>query len=138
MEAIKLKSLVGKHKLSGVDFENESVKLYEWSDLEYCQVVRFCLDGKTYMAVQDPSDGYRSCMKHCLVVPEMPKNKFEEVEVYGVMKGKGKYNENDVIQFYDTITNKIILEIGTSNANDYYPSWVAKWYPENLCLNIWV
>jgi len=138
MEAIKLKSLVGKHKLSGVDFENKSVILYEWSDLEYCQVVRFCLDGKTYMAVQDPSDGYRSCMKHCLVVPEMPKNKFEEVEVYGVMKGEGEYNENDVIQFYDTITNKIILEIGTSNANDYYPFWVAKWSPENLCLNIGV
>lgn len=138
MEAVELKSLVGKHKLSGVDFENESVKRYEWSDLEDCQIVRFCLDGKTYMAVEDPSDGYRSCMQHCLVVPEMPKNKFEAVEVYGVMKGKENYNKNDIVQFYDTVTNKIVLEIGTSNSDDYYPSWVANWSPENLCLNIGV
>lgn len=136
METVELKSLIGKHKLSGVDFENESIKRYEWLDLEDCQVVRFCLDGKTYMAVEDPSDGYRSRMQHCLVVNEKPKNRFKAVEVYGVMKGKENYSENDVIQFYDTETNKIVLEIGTSNSDDYYPSWVANWSPENLCLNV--
>lgn len=135
MESVELKSLIGKHELSGVDFENQSIKHYEFSDLEDCQVVRFCLDGKTFMAVEDPSDGYRSCMRHCIVVEDKIKNRFSPVEVYGIMKGPDCYDQNDIIQFYDTSTNKIVLEIGTSHTDDYYPSWVAKWSPENLCLN---
>lgn len=135
METIELSSLIGKHKLTGVDFEHESIRNYEWSELEDCQVIRFRLDDKTYMATENPSDGYRSCMKQCVIVKEKPKNKFKAVEVYGVMKPDG-YDKNNIIQFYDTETNKIVLEIGTANFDDYYPSFVAKWTPENLCLNI--
>jgi len=45
MENIELKTLIGKHILTGVDFETEEVK--QWNDYyEDCEVVRFELDGK--------------------------------------------------------------------------------------------
>lgn len=134
IETVELSSLIGKHKLTGVDFQTEEIRTYEWSSLENCEVVRFTLDGKTYLAVQDPSDGYRSCMQHCIITKEKPKNKFKAVEVFGIMKPEG-YNKSEVIQFYDTETAKVVLEIGTDNSDDYYPSWVAYWNPENLILN---
>ncbi|MDE2590002.1 MAG: hypothetical protein KGL95_10110 [Patescibacteria group bacterium] len=135
MNTVELKQLIGKHKLSGVDFENESIKRYEYSDFEDCQVIRFCIDGKTYIGLEDPSDGYRSCMKECFVVKEKPKNMFKSIEVYCIMKEPYDYHEHDMLQVYDTKTNKIILEVGTKDISDYYPSFVANWYPENMCLN---
>lgn len=136
MKTVELSSLIGKHKLSGVDFTTEEQKTHEWSSLENCEVVRFTLDGTTYLAVQDPSDGYRSCMRDCIITKEKPKNKFKAVEVFGIMKPTGyMYNKSNVIQFYDTETAKVVLEIGTDNLDDYYPSWVGNWHPENLSLN---
>ena len=133
MENIELKTLIGKHILTGVDFETEAVK--QWDDCyEDCEVVRFELDGKTYIAMEDPSDGYRSCMKDCKVVDEKPKNVFDGVEVMGIMKPDG-YDKNDTIQFYDIKSGKIVLEIGTDNYDDYYPCWVGRWTPENLHVN---
>lgn len=135
MKTVELNTLIGKHKLTGVDYETEAIKRYDWDEsLTDCQVIRFRLDGKTYLAIEDPSDGYRSAMKHCIIVDEKPKNKFKAVEVFGVMKSDGYY-KCEVIQFYDTETNKIVLEIGTNNYDDYYPSFVGRWSPENLAVN---
>ena len=135
METVELKSLIGKHKLTGVDYSTEAVKIYEWDEsLTDSQVIKFCLDGKTYLAMEDPSDGYRSSMKHCIIIDEKPKNKFKAVEVFGIMKPRG-YNENEVIQFYDIETAEVVLEVGTENSDDYYPSFVGRWIPENLYVN---
>ena len=54
---MELKDLVGLHELSGVDTTTEMIET--WGE-NY--VVRFVLDGKTYKAIEDPEDGYRS---HC-------------------------------------------------------------------------
>ncbi len=43
---------------------------------------------------------------------------------------------NYTIQFFDAVTNKLVLEIGTDNADDYYPYCVMDWHPENLAINI--
>ncbi len=51
------------------------------------------------------------------------------------MKDTDKYGNNDVIQFYDFITDKLVLEIGTENYDDWYPTCIMNWYPENLFCN---
>ena len=66
---MELKELVGEHMLDAVDFSDEQVKT--WGDqFEACQVMRFRLDGKVYVAVEDPSDGYRSCMNDLAVADD--------------------------------------------------------------------
>lgn len=56
--------------------------------------------------------------------------------VYGAMRQKDSFHEHDVIQFYDVVTNKIVLELGTESVDDYYPCCVMSWHPENLAINI--
>src|SRR6478609_12125401 len=130
-ESIDLKSLVGKHYLTGVDYGTEAIKHY--SMCEDCQVVRFRLDGITYMAVEDPNDGYRSMMRGLFIVEDEIKNKFRKVLVMGIMKESG-YTTDDVLQLWDVKSGKLVLQVGTSNTDDYYPSFVGAFYPENLIL----
>lgn len=132
LESTDLESLVGKHYLTGVDYDTESIKHY--SNYEDCQVVRFRLDGITYMAVENPDDGYRSMMRGLFVVEDDVKNKFSRVQVNGVMR-KGSYTVDDVLQLWDVKSGKLVLEVGTGNIDDYYPSFVGAFYPENLILN---
>ena len=130
---MELQDLIGKHKLSGVDFSTETIKEEGWYE-ENCQVVNFVLDGKTYTAIEDPEDGYRSCMREIKVSNRRVGNMFEPIDVVGKMKAAGTYT-NDTIEFIDVITGKVVLEIGTDNWDDYYPYWVANFQPENMCIN---
>jgi hypothetical protein len=129
---MELKDLVGLHKLSGVDMSNESIKA-EWGDsFEDCQVINFILDRKTYTAIEDPSDGYRSSMQEVKESKVVVKNKFAPVKVMGVMRPD---NSDDVIDFFDVKTGKIVLSVGTDDLDDYYPSFVAEFTPENMAIN---
>lgn len=133
---MKLTDLVGLHKLSGVDTTTENVKLYEWSDnTEYCSVVRFVLDGVTYKAIEDPDDGYRSYCSELIMCDEPVANNFQPHVVMAKMKDDETYQTNYTIQFIDVVTGKIVLEVGTDNADDYYPYCVMCWNPENLAIN---
>ncbi len=133
MKTVELKDLVGKHKLSGVDFELGSFSPIKGDYDGSC--IRFCLDNIIYIALEDPSDGYRSSMGECYVVEKGNiTNKFQPIDVYCVMKPSGYYN-NDILQVYDTLTNKIVMEVGTEDYDDYYPSFVSSWNPANMCLN---
>jgi len=132
---MELKDLVGLHKLSGVDMSNEKIK-EEWGDsFEDCQVINFILDKKTYTAIEDPSDGYRSSMREIKESKVIIKNKFVPVKVMGVMRRKESYHENDIIDFYDVKTGKLVLSVGTDNSDDYYPSFVAEFTPESMAIN---
>ena len=117
---MELKDLVGKHYFSG--FDTIMIDDYE--------VVRFVLDSKTYKATEDPSDGYRSYLSDIEVTNEIVSNTFPPQEVVGVMD-----NKNDLIHFIDTTTGKIVLCIGTADSDDYYPSCVMYFSPENLSIN---
>ena len=132
---MELKDLVGLHKLSGVDMNDDKVKA-EWGDyFEDCQVINFVLDRKTYTAIEDPSDGYRSSMREVKLSKVVIKNVFKPIRVFGVMRGEQNYNKNDVIDFYDAKTGKIVLSVGTADIDDYYPYFVAEFTPENMILN---
>lgn len=132
--SIDMESLVGKHLLSGVDEENRKVEM--WGDLEDCQCINFVLDGVTYTAIEDPSDGYRSSLEGILVSDEKVTNNFAPVEVEVSYRTKNSYMDDcEILDFIDTKNGKQIMEIGTDNTDDYYPSFVANFTPENMSIN---
>lgn len=131
---VDLDALVGLHELDAVDMDSAEVKT--WSDeFQNAEVIRFRLDGITYMAVEDPEDGYRSSMKKLFVSGEQMKNIFPACKVMGIKKPRGSYHENDTLQLIDCVTGKVVLEVGTDNRDDYYPMWVASFSPENMAVN---
>ena len=134
---MELKDLVGSHKLTGVDESTESVKLWFWSDeLEDCNVINFVLDGVTYTAIEDPNDGYRSSMQELKVSEVVVKNVFEPCDVLGVYRDKGKYGDtDDVLDLFDAVTGLLVLSVGTEDVDDYYPSFLAVFKPENMAVN---
>lgn len=127
---MELENLVGKHTLTGVDCSTEPT-----GDLYYdsASVINFVLDGITYSAIEDPSDGYRSMLKELKVSDFKVTNVFAPVEVTCVMRSGGFCDILDVI---DVVSGKVVLSVGTDNYDDYYPSFVYEWTPENLCLNL--
>jgi hypothetical protein len=132
---VDLETLVGEHELSGVDGDRIMVK--DWCDREEpCEVLRFVLDGKTYEAVEDPSDGYRSDMAYFRTTDTPIKNMFAPVKVIGRYRTKGEYSGTDaVLELIDAANGKLILEVGASNVDDYYPSFVANWIPGDMAVN---
>ena len=129
---MKLKDLVGEHILDAVDFDSTEVN--RWGDLEDSQVCRFRLDGNTYVAIEDPSDGYRSSMDEIRIDKKSSmKNIFGGVAVVGVHRTTGSYGDkNDVLELIDIKTGGVVLEVGTDSVDDYYPSFVARFHPQNL------
>lgn len=135
MTSVKLEDLVGRHILTGVDFSTRTIDRFGYD--ENCNVVNFVLDGKTYTAVEDPGDGYRSAMDEIFVSDEAVSNLFPPIEVMGKMCDHefGYACGNDVIGFYEIDNAKLILAVGTGNADDWYPYWVAEFNPEDMSMN---
>ena len=128
----ELKNLIGKHFLSGVD----RVTVPHWfiSDM-MSQVFSFVLDGVTYSALEDPSDGCRSRMEKLLVSDAPVKNTFPPVEVYCTYLTSSDSYECDILRMYDAESGELVLEVGTANTDDYYPYFVAMWNPKDLSVN---
>jgi hypothetical protein len=136
----ELSDLVGLHELSGVSFSDIPTKLYSWSDeMENCQHVSFILDGITYTAIEDPSDGYRSSMKDLIVGGDVA-NRFAPQKVFCTYEDKGKpgssyESASDLLVVRDAVTSKVVLIVGTGNTDDYYPYFCAEFSPENMACN---
>lgn len=131
---MELNELVGEHELSGVDTSTESVK-EEWGDgFENCQAIRFRLDGITYMAIEDPDDGYRSSMGEIKPSGVEMKNVFPPVKVLCRMKPNDD-QVNETLEIIDVVNGQTILEVGTDNMDDYYPWFVASFWPERMAVN---
>jgi hypothetical protein len=121
---MELKDLVGSHILTGVDMDSK--------DYGDSQVLRFTLDGKTYAAVEDPEDGYRSCMGELVEITGPLPNPFNGQKVVGTMRDD---TSDDVLDLIDIKTGKIVVSVGTSNTDDYYPCFTAEFNPENMAIN---
>jgi hypothetical protein len=133
---MELKEFTGKKMLDGVDFENKSIKTWG-ENFEDCEVCRFRLDGVVYSAIEDPDDGYRSHMND-LIINELDDmtNAFEPIEVLCRYRDKGDYGSiDDILELVDTSTSKVVLEVGTSNTDDYYPCFVASFDPTAMVTN---
>lgn len=138
-ETVELKDLVGKHVLSGVDYFNDKIAS-GWDDerFEDCQVLNFVLDGKGYSAIENPSDGYRSMMREVRVIdPTLVSNRFPPIEVFAVYRdvARGGYDSADLLYLYDIANAKLVLSVGTDRSDDYYPSFIAEFTPENMSTN---
>ena len=107
----------------------------EWSGKEDCEVINFTLDGITYSAVEDPVDGYRSCMRDLKKSDKVTSNTFLGVKVSCEMIPDDNYGSNDVLHINDIETGKLIIAVGTENSDDYYPSFVSTYHPENMAIN---
>lgn len=134
---MEIKELVGEHMLDAVDFSREQVK--KWgSEFASCQVMRFRLDGKCYIAAEDQEDGYRSHMRDLTVIEgAVMKNVFTSVMVAGRHRTKGSYGseEDDILELIDVVTGRIVLEVGTEDVSNDYPGFVASFHPEAMAPN---
>ncbi len=129
---MELKDLVGTRVLEGLD---RGIQPSEDSYSSDGEVFIFILDGKTYKAIEDPSDGYRSMMQDLQETDEQVKNMFGPQVVIGRMVEDDVYQRNDIIEFVNPDTGRVVLQLGTSNWDDYYPSCVMNFYPEELTIN---
>lgn len=131
---IPFKDLVGYHLLSGVDMG--IVQETDYNDgYEDAEAITFVLDGKTYIAVQDPEDGYRSSLRYLKETDAKVVNQFTPCLVRVQELGKDEEGGNcDLLQMIDTGTDKIVLEVGTTYFGEY-PNWVGNFCPENITCN---
>lgn len=133
---MELSDLVGEHVLDAVDESNELVNTYG-DYFEHANVIRFRLDGICYTATEDPNDGYRSSMNEIFVSDGKDmKNVFPPVHVVGRHRTEAEYGGvDDVLELIDVEDGEVILEVGTSNTDDYYPSFVACFRPGKMNIN---
>lgn len=134
---IDFDDLLGVHTLDAVDFHIENDEDYFMDDSTVC---RFRLDGVVYEAKEDPEDGYRSSLKYIRIIEGWnPKNVFPACKVICSLRTESKrgylLEEDDVLEFKDVETDRIILEIGTEGISDWYPGFVASFHPENMVIN---
>jgi hypothetical protein len=131
----ELKDLVGRHKLDWVP----RTDVRHPFDPDANGIV-FSLDGTIYLVFEDPSDGYRSNAGPILefkgglyelggVSPEYLFEKY----VLASHETQGEYGgENDILVLRDELTGHEIMRVGTSNVDDYYPSFVSWWNPSGV------
>ena len=146
-EKLDLRDFAAKEGLlSGVWFDKSSFKPYDWSEEEESRnVCYFMWQGQIYMAAEDPNDGYRSSLAFVEVCPDLfPASVWEPSE-----RCETRYRESteypedtwrspercSIVEFVSVITGKIVLEIGTTNTDDYYPSCVLHFDPRNMSHN---
>lgn len=127
---MELKDLCGEHILRGIE-TGTLVKRDSWGS-EECQYVKFELDDCAYVAVENPSDGYRSYCEELVKEITPCKIKLPNIHVEASMESG---NNNNVLVLTDCNTNLIVLKVGTKDYDDYYPYCVMEWYPENLSCN---
>lgn len=123
----------GTHFLSGV--ERVTVQT-EWGDM--ANGLRFTIDGKSYECYEDKEDGYRSTGhiletdKQCKYnFPPQPVNIewFDECDEYTSYK-------TWYLVMKDPSTDLVVLRVGTSDYNDYYPMAILDFTPENMKINL--
>lgn len=136
---MELKDLVGNHLMTGI--ETGTVKRNCWGDkLINCNYVKFRLDGVTYMAVEDPEDGYRSCCEELKIVDEECKTTLPAILVECKMREDAYANswceeKNNILEFYDVTNKQMFMAVGTGNIDDWYPYFVFEYTPELLSCN---
>ena len=97
----------------------------------------FRFDGRIYLVREDESDGYRSSHDDVREATAEDLETITMVEfptplvVHCVHRTVGQYHtDDDVLVVINDATDLVIMEIGTTNTNDYYPSFHFRWLPE--------
>ena len=129
--AVTLDDLVGMRNLTAMWRGVETVEWCGENQDVQCVLLRF--DGLVYRFIEDPNDGYRSMLREVVVLSEAtvlpPGTAVFEMVVECRKRPNGEYGTNDVHYAVNEQTGLVVLEIGTTNTDDYYPSFVFSWTP---------
>lgn len=118
---VSMSALVGPHV---VDARAEWI---EGNDSRH-NVVR--IDGDWYEFREDPDDGYRSsCDMIRLDKLDAPAGSTIEFPPMMLEFRESPSSSEDVIRAVDERTGLVVLEAGTDQIDDYYPSYVFRWDP---------
>lgn len=117
-------------------FRGEFDKFIEGEMLTFFGVCgnQFKLNDKVFEAVEDHEDGYRSCLGFVALVDidniffKFPLGVVKVVKVEDFNE-EGFYCFNGYI-IRDVFTRHIWLIVGTDNSDDYYPSFVFRYTPD--------
>lgn len=130
-----LQDLVGGPYLFDARGEGTVKPAHEWNSPANAYAFRF--DGTTYVVSEDESDGYRSSHDdvHQATAEDLETitivDFLSPLVVHCVHRTRGKFaGVDDVLVVINDATDLVIMEIGTTNANDYYPSFHFCWIPE--------
>ena len=126
---MKIEDIKGVHRLSGVD--------YGWGKRIIDGItIRFCIDGVTYVARENPDDGYRSYMEELEISGEPCRNTFPAEEVFCEREYESSGESKDILLIKNIHTTEEILRVGTDYTDSYYPYCVMEYHPENLKCNM--
>jgi hypothetical protein len=136
---MELKDLVGEHVLTAVD-NDTTVEIVGYSgEPRSANGMLFTLDGVTYRVIEDENDGYRSSAREIEVftTSEPLRNRFTGCRVVcRYIDGQFENSpSNDLLELIDVVTGQTVLLVGTKDVDDYYPSYVANFTPENMASN---
>jgi hypothetical protein len=131
IKTVKIDDLLGTHILTGVETDYAQVPAAFGIGTDRANVIRFILDGIIYSVFEDPNDGYRSSMGDIFIDGEV-KNVFDPVEVVCEKKADDEHENFDVLLMINPLISKVVVEFGTENIGDYYPSFVGSFYPVYL------
>jgi hypothetical protein len=133
-----LEDLVGEHALTAVEHDTAEVDGWDGKPRP-ANAIFFTLDGKTYRVTEDEDDGYRSSHRDIEQVDVALKNTFAPVRVLARYVNGAHADtwasSNDLLELIDVVSGKTILLVGTENNDDYYPSYVASFWPERMAIN---
>lgn len=125
--------LLGYHVLTGCDH----IPNYSEDGDDIATAIAFEIDGVKLVAVEDPSDGYRSSLEHLILYDGEIVNKFPPCHVSGLWEARrpGADDDPEVICLKDVYTQQPVLEVGTSRNDSYYPCFVARFDPTAMLCN---
>lgn len=133
MTATTLDQLVGPHKMRHTP--TTDVRHPFDSD---ANGIAFSLGDTVYLVFEDPSDGYRSHAGPLLSylgdfsALGCRTYNYCDLDVVCSMRAKGPnpYDHDcEILEVRVASTGDLILEVGTENSDDYYPSFIARWTP---------
>ncbi len=124
---MELKDLAGKHVLEGVDI------VVHYLNGEKANSMILLLGGVCYAFVEDPEDGYRSCLDRVEVLHD---HKMVNTFVPHLVNVTHIDDDcKDALVIKDILSDSIVIEVGTWMHDEYYPTFVSSWEPKNLAVN---
>ena len=120
--------ITGTHKMTGIERITGERVSYADSHKD-CEVCRMVLDDTVIEIVENPDDGYRSYAEGPHEVDTPVHNTFAPISVVCTHLTD---NEQDVLRIINIETGAVILDVGTDNLCDYYPSWICNFSAEGL------
>lgn len=120
--------LCGRHRLETV---NTALRHPRFTGDDPDEAVAIQMDGRVFFFVEDGNDGYRSSLSMVLSGRGYLAGTHvgRDVDVTHVTSGDDYTSISSVFEFRDVQTGKLALAIGTSDIDDYYPSFICRWDP---------